>query len=54
MALSCFFVCVMSAYRGYAQGHSDMVPTAVSQIIEAFLKLVVGLGLAWYAAPSCG
>lgn len=23
MALSCFFVCVMSAYRGYAQGHSD-------------------------------
>ena len=29
MALSCFFVCTMSAYRGYAQGHSDMVPTAV-------------------------
>lgn len=35
MALSCFFVCVMSAYRGYAQGHSDMVPTAVSQVLEA-------------------
>ena len=26
MALSCFFVCTMSAYRGYAQGHSDMFP----------------------------
>lgn len=39
-------VCVMSAFRGYAQGHSDMVPTTVSQIIESFLKLVVGLGLA--------
>ena len=35
MALSCFFVCTMSAYRGYAQGHSDMVPTAVSQVLEA-------------------
>ena len=48
MALSCFFVCAMSAYRGYAQGHSDMVPTAVSQVLEALTKLIVGLALAWY------
>lgn len=48
MALSCFFVCAMSAYRGYAQGHSDMVPTAVSQVLEALTKLLVGLALAWY------
>ena len=48
MALSCFFVCTMSAYRGYAQGHSDMVPTAVSQVLEAMTKLIVGLFLAWY------
>lgn len=48
MALSCFFVCTMSAYRGYAQGHSDMVPTAVSQVLEALTKLGVGLVLAWY------
>ena len=48
MALSCFFVCTMSAYRGYAQGHSDMVPTAVSQVVEALTKLGVGLFLAWY------
>ena len=45
MALSCFFVCTMSAYRGYAQGHSDMVPTAVSQVLEALTKLGVGLVL---------
>lgn len=44
MVLSCFFVCTMSAYRGYAQGHSDMVPTAVSQVLEALTKLGVGLG----------
>ncbi|MEG1395910.1 MAG: polysaccharide biosynthesis protein [Oscillospiraceae bacterium] len=40
------FVCSMSAFRGYAQGHGDMVPTTISQIIEASLKLIVGLTLA--------
>lgn len=47
MSLSCFFVCTMSAFRGYAQGHSDMMPTAVSQVLEALTKLIVGLALAW-------
>lgn len=44
------FVCVsiMCAFRGYAQGRQNMVPTAVSQLIESFFKLVVGLPLAWY------
>ena len=31
---SLFFVCVMSAYRGFLQGQRNMVPTAVSQLIE--------------------
>lgn len=48
MSLSCFFVCMMSTYRGYAQGHSDMIPTAVSQVVEALTKLIVGLALTWY------
>ena len=41
-------VCVgcLSAFRGYAQGHGQMTPTAVSQIIEALCKLVIGLSLA--------
>ena len=41
-------VCVggLSAFRGYAQGTFRMTPTAVSQIIEAACKLVVGLALA--------
>ena len=43
-------VCVgaLSAFRGYAQGTSRMTPTAISQIIEAVCKLVVGLSLARY------
>ncbi len=36
----------LSAFRGYAQGHSNMVPTSVSQVIEAIIKLIVGLALA--------
>lgn len=39
-------VCVMSAYRGYTQGLSDMVSTSVSQVIEVVCKLVFGLTLA--------
>lgn len=42
-------VCVMAAFRGFYQGHSNMVPTAVSQIIESLGKLVFGLALALLA-----
>lgn len=47
-ALAPAVVCVgcLSAFRGYAQGHMNMTPTSVSQIIEAFCKLVLGLALA--------
>lgn len=48
LGVSLVCVSVMCAYRGFAQGRQNMVPTAVSQFIEAFVKLVVGLPLAWY------
>lgn len=43
-------ICVggLSAFRGCAQGGFRMTPTAISQIIEAVCKLVVGLGFAHY------
>lgn len=40
-------VCIMASFRGYYQGHSYMVPTAVSQIIEATCKMIFGLALAF-------
>jgi len=46
LAPALFFICPMSALRGYFQGHSLMTPTAVSQVIEALCKLVIGLALA--------
>ena len=39
-------VCISSAIRGYFQGNQIMMPTAVSQVIEALGKLLLGLGFA--------
>ncbi len=46
LAPAVFFICPLSAFRGYFQGHALMTPTAVSQVIEALCKLAVGLVLA--------
>ncbi len=45
IAPSILFCCVMSTYRGYYEGLSNMYPTAFSQVIESLGKLVFGLGL---------
>lgn len=45
VAPSIFLCCYMSAYRGYYEGLRNMVPTAISQVIEALGKLVIGLGI---------
>lgn len=47
IAPSVFFCCCMSSYRGYYEGLSNMVPTAISQVIEALGKLVLGLATAY-------
>jgi len=39
-------ICVTSAVRGYFQGNQMMLPTAISQVIEALGKLILGLGFA--------
>lgn len=46
VAPSLLFVSVLAVIRGYYQGLSDMVPTAVSQVLEALGKLLVGYGAA--------
>lgn len=47
IAPSVFFCCAMSSYRGYYEGLRNMTPTAISQIIEALGKLLLGIALAW-------
>ena len=39
-------ICIMSTYRGFFQGQGNMIPTSVSQVLEALAKLIVGMGLA--------
>ena len=46
IAPALLFICLASAVRGYCQGFEDMKPTAVSQLIEAVSKLVLGLAFA--------
>ena len=50
-AVACLGPCAllmgfMSTYRGFFQGQGDMRPTSNSQMLEAAVKLVVGLGAA--------
>ena len=44
LAPAVLFVCIICSFRGYFQGQQYMTPTAVSQVIEALCKLVLGLG----------
>jgi len=39
----------LSAMRGYFQGHQNMVPTAVSQVLEQLVRVMTILIAAWYA-----
>ena len=47
LAPAVFFACIVSVYRGYAQGLEYMTPTAMSQVLEAVAKLISGVALAW-------
>ena len=49
VAPTLFFICISSCIRGYFQGYQLMGPTAVSQIIEAVFKVVIGICGALYA-----
>ncbi len=43
---------VASVERGYAEGSANYIPTAVSEIIEAIVKLAAGLGFAVIASKK--
>lgn len=49
MAPTVFFCCLVSAHRGLYEGTHNMIPTAVSQIIESMGKLVLGIGFGYLA-----
>ncbi len=59
IAPTIFFVCISGGIRGYYQGLGNMIPTALSQVVEAICKLSLGIGLGKYARnagydlPTC-
>ncbi len=48
-----FFGCLMSIYRGYFEGMRNMVPTAISEIIEAVCKLFIGFTASYITMQLC-
>lgn len=47
IAPSILFSCITAVFRGCAEGRRNMYPTAVSQVIEAAVKLLSGLALCY-------
>ncbi len=47
IAPSILFSCITAVFRGCAEGQRNMYPTAVSQVIEAAVKLLSGLALCY-------
>jgi len=47
-------ICVMSTYRGFFQGQSNMLPTSISQVLEAVVKLIVGIVAALIMLKATG
>jgi len=39
-------ICIMSTFRGFFQGQGNMLPTSISQVLEAVTKLIVGMAAA--------
>ena len=48
LAPSVVMVSAISVLRGYFQGRNEMLPTALSEIIEQVVKVAVGLAAAYY------
>lgn len=51
LAPAIFFVTILSSYRGYFQGLQMMTPTAVSQIVEQFFRVVTMILFAYLLLP---
>ena len=45
IAPTLLFICITSSLRGYFQGYQQMIPTAISQFLEAAAKLGVGISV---------
>ena len=47
LAPTTFIVAILGVFRGYFQGHGDMVPTSLSQIVEQIANAIVSVLATW-------
>lgn len=52
LAIAILFVPVMGAYRGYFQGHQQMMPTGLSQVVEQIVRVITVIGLVYWLKIS--
>ena len=52
IAPALIFVPLFSSFRGYFNGRQNMVPTAVSEMSEQFVRVATGLSLAYFLMPK--
>lgn len=53
LAPTVFVVAMLGTCRGYFQGHRNMVPTAISQVIEQIINAIVSVVAAGVFVRSC-
>ncbi|ADL53469.1 putative polysaccharide biosynthesis protein [Clostridium cellulovorans] len=52
IAFAPVIVGLVGAFRGFFQGHQNMTPTAISEVIEQIARVVIGVGLAYILLPK--
>ncbi|SFJ62148.1 putative polysaccharide biosynthesis protein [Thermoflavimicrobium dichotomicum] len=52
LALAIVFVPLMAVLRGYFQGHQNMMPTGISQVVEQILRVVTVIVLTYYMVEA--
>lgn len=53
LAPTTFVVALLGTFRGYYQGHRNMVPTAISQVIEQIVNAIVSVAATAAFVASC-
>lgn len=52
LALAILIVPIMAVYRGYFQGHQQMMPTGISQVVEQIIRVGVVIGLTYWMVQA--
>lgn len=52
LAFAILIVPIMAVYRGYFQGHQQMMPTGISQVVEQIIRVGTVIGLTYWMVQA--